>query len=202
MPDLLSFYHVSLYAQEPFGLNEVSFTLEKGKKYHLILEDEDTKNTLLGILENRYRIQSGVIRKHGDIFVQSDRLLLGDKVYTQQVDRWLGLKGEFFHFDGRKRSKYGFVEQLKARSITYFPIYKLKGEDKIKFTLLSLLFQKSGLILISKLHRQKFSNLLQDPFERLIQQTHNTLCVISTREEENQQPLNYSFLQPLVLKKE
>lgn len=179
----VSFRYVSLFPKEEFGIREVSFTLRKGNQYHLILENEDKLNTLLGILEKRYRPHSGVIRREENDFVQSDRLLLGDKVYSQTVEKRLGLGGDFFHFEGRKRSKHYFVDLLKAKSITWSPIHRLRGEEKIKFTLLSLFFQRSGLILIRKLHHMEFADYLEEAYERLINNTHCTLCFLSTREE-------------------
>ena len=71
------------------------------------------------------------------------------------------------------------MEELKARSIKHFPIYRLKGEDKIKFTLLSLTFQESGLIIISRLPQLDLSPTLSDHLIRLIEDSHCAVCLLT-----------------------
>ena len=174
--------NVSLFSREEYGIRDVNFKILKKKRYHMILKNYDHMNAILGILEGRYQPDIGVIYKDDDFFLQSDRLLLGDKVITQEASRWLNLKSAFFFFNGRSRSKQTFIENLKARQVTYFPVYKLKREEKIKFTLLSLLFQGRGIILISELFLKSLSNIQQEHLEILIEKSHNTICFVTHRE--------------------
>lgn len=168
--------NVSLFAREEFGIRDVNFKLLKKKRYHLEFESYDKMNAVLGILEGRYQPDVGVIYKDDDFFLQSDRLLLGDRVISQEASTWLNLKSSFFTFEGRSRSKQTFIEKLKARQVTYYPVYKLKGEEKIKFTLLSLLFQGRGIILLSQLFLQPLNDVQVEHLKILMEKSHNTVC--------------------------
>lgn len=182
MAFLLSFRNVSLFEKEEFGISRLNLEIQLRKKYHIILETEDKLNTLLGLFEGRYRKDGGMIYRKERLFVQSDRLLLGDKVYSRQVDNWLALDDEFFYFGNKRCSKSHFIDLLQAKHIKHFPVYKLKGEDKIKFALLALTFQETGLICISKLVIKPLANTWRDYVNRLIKDTHCTLCIFSSLE--------------------
>ena len=182
MPSLLTFRNVSLFGDTEYGISRVNIDIWLRKKYHFVLGNDDQLNTLLGLFENRYQPDGGSIYKKEKLFVQSDRLILGDKIYEQLVEKWLALSDEFFYFGGKRRSKSYFIDLLNAKHIRYFPIYKLKGEDRLKFALLSLTFQESGLILISKLLVRGLDDHYREYLVRLINETHCTLCLFSSME--------------------
>ncbi len=179
----VSFHNVSLFAKEKFGISGVSFRLFSRKKYRLIADSADQKNCILGLLEKRYRPDSGLIRREDDLFCQSDRLLMGDRVISKTAGEYLGMKHPQFRFDGRKRSKHFFVDEFKAKRIMFYPVYKLKGDDKQKFTLLSLLFQSTGLILISDLLTLDLKPQLRELMLEIFEKTGNTLCVVTCNED-------------------
>ncbi len=183
MADLLTFSDVSLYPDDPFGISKIDLSIKKGKKQLIYLPDREKLKTLLGLLEGRYRPQSGVIRKFNDFFIQSDRQLMGDKVYTKTAERWLALGADSFFFDGRQRSKFGFIEQLKAKHILHLPIHKLRGEEKTKITLLSLLFQGSGLILVSKLFETPMEPSSKSLFSKILTKSGLSLVGLTTDHE-------------------
>jgi len=180
---LLKFSEVSFFKDEEFGISDVSFSIQKGKKYVFIFESEEKLNALLGIIEGRYQNDSGTIHRSNRLFWQSDRLLLGDKIYSKTAEKWLALNHEFFHFDGGKRSKRMFMESISARHIRHFPIYKLKGEDRIKFALLALAFQETGILLISRLPTLDLPMKLKPFFTRLVRGTHCTVCLFASLEK-------------------
>ncbi len=149
---MIKIVNLNLFSQEEFGLKDVNLSLEHKDRVHCKLEDPDQLNSLFGILEGRYRPDSGrVFYDRLKPHTQSDRLLLGGKVYDETAEKYWVLKNEVFFLGGEKKYKRSYLEQLKCRSIRHFPVYKLKGEDRLKFTLLALLFQPKGLILISDL---------------------------------------------------
>ncbi len=180
MPSLLTFQNVSLFADREFGISRLNIDIQQRKKYHIIFETQDRLNVVLGLIEGRYRKNSGIIFRKGKVFVQSDRLLLGDKVYSQQAGKWLALADQFFYFGGKRRTKQHFMDLLRAKHIRLLPIYKLRGDDKIKFTLLSLMFQENGIMAISRLPATPLSNSLQEHLYRIIKETHCTLCLFTS----------------------
>ncbi len=182
MPTYLTFQNVSLYKKHEYGIADVNFTFKQGGKYHFILNTDEQITTLSGLIDGRFQKDSGYINRKDKLFVQNDRLLMGDKTYIKNVDRWLALDREFFMFGKKKRSKRGIMELIKARHIRYLPIYKLKDEDKLKFTLLSLAFQESGIIIISRLLTLQLSEILQTFLDRLLNETHCICCLISSLE--------------------
>ena len=193
MAVLLKFRNVSLFKNESFGLNKISLEIERGRKYRLIAENEEQLNTLAGLLEGRFKKQSGLIERADKLFIQSDRLLLGDKVYSQTVKEFLFLRNDFFQFGGRRRSKFGFVQTIKAKHLVDYPIYKLRDSDKIKFALLAMAFQERGIILISQLNRLNLAPPLHQFLQRIIDETCTTCCLISSLKTVSQKPaLNIS----------
>ncbi|MDX2469507.1 MAG: hypothetical protein QNL04_02900 [SAR324 cluster bacterium] len=149
---MIKLVNVNLFEREEFGLKDVNFSLGHKDRVHCNLEDKDQLNSLFGILEGRYRPESGrVFYDRLKPHTQSDRLLMGGKVYDVTAEKYWVLSQEVLFFGGEKRYKRSFLEQLKCRSLRHFPVYKLKGDDRLKFTLLALLFQPKGLILISDL---------------------------------------------------
>ncbi len=179
MSALIKFLNVSLYKDQDFGVCDVSFELQKYRKYHFVLPDREKLKTLLGLLEGRYRPQAGIVHQYERLFIQSDRLLLGDKVYSQTAGRYLKLQDEHFNFEDRKRSKQTFLHDRNARHIRHFPIYKLRGEDQLKFALLALGFQESGLMLISEIPTRELSGQLSGYLQRIIMGTRSTLCLLT-----------------------
>ncbi|MBT4265279.1 MAG: hypothetical protein HN580_02355 [Deltaproteobacteria bacterium] len=192
MSSLIKFRDVSLFKDKDFGIIDVSFDIQKRKKIHFTLATQEKLKTLQGLIEGRFQPGSGIARRSDRIFIQSDRLLLGDKIYTKNAGNWLKLQDEFFYFDGKRRSKRTFLNELNARHIRHFPIYRLKGEDRIKFTLLALTFQETGLLLISNLLSSPLSSTLAQHLERLVNGTHCTLCLFSALDPPPNK--NYSFL--------
>jgi hypothetical protein len=183
MAVLLKIRKVSLYKDQPFGINQLSLDIERGRKYHITVDNEEQLHTLAGLIEGRFKKQSGFIEKADRLFIQSDRLLLGDKVYSQTVKEFLFLSNDFFHFGGRRRSKFGFIQTLKAKHLVDYPIYKLREADKIKFTLLALAFQERGITLISKLPAMQVENTQHQFLQRIIDETHTTCCLLTSPNE-------------------
>lgn len=173
---LIKLTNVSLFSREEYGIRNINFKILKKKRYHLEFQTYDHMNAVLGILEGRYKPDVGVIDKDDEFFIQSDRLLLGDRVISQEASVYLNLKSSFFRFDGRRRSKENYIKNLRARQITYFPVYKLKGEEKIKFTLLSLLFQGRGIILLSELFFKTLTEAQLLHLHLILEKSHNTIC--------------------------
>lgn len=183
MATVLQYRDVSLFHKEEFGISNLNFNIHLRKKYHIIVKNQDKLNTLLGLMEGRFDPQKGFINKPGRLFTQSDRLLLGDKVYAKNSGDWLALKNNWFYFNNKRQSKYTIIDSLRARHIRHLPIYKLNPAEKIKFTLMSLMFQESGMILISRLPILELSEALTALLNRIINGTHCTLCVFSIQNE-------------------
>ncbi|MFH2133075.1 MAG: hypothetical protein ABIK68_22070 [bacterium] len=190
MSMLIRFRGVSLFKNEEFGIKDVDFTIQKRRKYHIVLSTQEKLKTLLGMLEERFQADSGIIHRSERTFFQSDRLLLGDRIYQKNAGNWLKLQDEFFFFDDKRRSKRIFVDELRARHIRHFPIYRLKGENRIKFTLLALTFQETGLILISTLLNSELSSGMVQYLNRVITGTHCTLCLLSSLDTPPMKELN------------
>ncbi|MCP4749327.1 MAG: hypothetical protein GY866_00395 [Proteobacteria bacterium] len=183
MTSLLKFREVSLFKNEEFGVKQLSLDIQKRQKYHFVFETQDRLNAVLGLVEGRYKADSGIVVRADELFMQSDRLLMGDKVYSQNTGKWLALYDEFFYFDGKRRSKRTFIDLLQARSIRHFPIHRLRGDDKLKFVLLSLTFQESGVILINRLLTTPLSKPLQEQLDRIVNGTRCALCLFSCLEK-------------------
>ncbi len=180
MAILLKFQKVSLFREKPFGISRVSFDIERNRKYLIHIDNPEKLNTLAGLIEGRFQKESGYIEHQEKLFIQSDRLLLGEKIYDKTPRRWLALGSEFFKFGARQRSKFGMIQKLKAKHLLDFPIYKLRGEDRIRFTLLSLCFQESGIILISELLNRDLDDTQREFLVRIIRDTSTTCCVLTS----------------------
>ncbi len=174
---IVSFFHVGLFPKKKFGISEVSFQLRNRGKYRIVTDSDDQTDCLLRLLEGRHQPCSGLIRKQKGLFVQSDRLLMGDRVIGKKAEEYLNLRSSQFRFDGRRRSKMYFIDLLAAKHILFFPVYKLQGEDRIKFALLSLLFQGSGLTLISEVVYRELNAVQAGLLAELLQKGHCTICV-------------------------
>jgi len=185
MVTVLQFRDVSLFENEEFGISKLNLSIHLRKKYHIFVENHDKLNTLLGLIEGRLNAQKGFIQKSGRLFTQSDRLLLGDKVYAKNAGDWLALKDNWFYFNNKRKSKYSVLDSIRAKHIQHLPIYKLNETEKIKFTLMSLMFQESGMILISRLQTLQLSEQLTEMLNRIIQGTHCTLCLFSIKSQQD-----------------
>jgi hypothetical protein len=182
MESLIKFRDVALFKDQPFGISGVSFDITFKRRVHLELETQAQLNTLAGILEGRYQEDSGIVYRQRPLFIQSDRQLLGDKIYDRPVDKWLQLADERFFYGGRQRLKRTFLETLQAKHLHHFQIYRLRGEDRIKFALLSLTFQETGLILISRLLTQPLNERMRDHLIDLIIASECTVCLLTSRD--------------------
>ena len=181
---MIKLLNVDLFPKEEFGLREVNFTLNHKDRVHFKLQDPDQLNSLFGILEGRYRPQLGRVffdrdRPH----TQSDRLLLGDKVYTQTVGKYWVLNNDVFFLGGEKKYKMTYMDNLKCKSIRHFIVHKLRGDEKLKFALLALLFQPNGLILISKLFLEKLDADMMEVFHLIHQFSGTIICYASVNGE-------------------
>jgi len=132
----------------------------------------------MGLMEKRYQADRGIIKREDNLFIQSDRLLLEDRVISKMTDSWLGINSDFFYLAGVRKSKRFYVDLLKAKNILHYPVYKLKKDDKVKFVLLSLLFQKSGLILINKLLNIELDNNMKRVLNKILIDSHNLICIL------------------------
>ncbi|MDT8445599.1 MAG: hypothetical protein RRB13_01725 [bacterium] len=176
--------NIDLFAGEEFGLQRVSLEIESGRRYHLLFDHRDQLNCLFGILEGRYRPDRGVVTKAREYLCQSDRLLLGEKVYRRHAGGYLALESEpFTRLGGRRTAKRHLMEQIKAWHLRHFPIYKLHGEDKLRFVLCALAFQESGLILISELHKRPLDPPMQELFRQMLTQSEAAVVVASCADE-------------------
>jgi hypothetical protein len=179
MAILLKFRNICLFKDQPYGINKLNFEIERGRKYLLQTRNEEQLHSLAGLIEGRFKKQSGLIEHADKLFIQSDRLLMGDKVYSQTVNQWLLLKNDSFLFGKRRRSKFGMIQTIKAKHLVDYPIYKLREADKIKFTLLALAFQEKGMILISRLLTLHLEESLLKFLQRIIDETHTTCCLLA-----------------------
>ena len=180
MAVLLKFQNVSLFKQEAYGLSEISFKLERNRRYSIRTRSEEQSKTLTGLIEDRFRKDHGYIERAKNLFIQSDRGLLGDRVFAQTAGEWLSVQNEFFQFGGRKRSKFGFIQSLNARHLIDFPIYKLDQTRRTTFALLSLAFQERGIILIDRLLDLELNTEQQELLKRIVRDTHTTCCLVSS----------------------
>lgn len=176
---LISFHRVCLMENQRFGIIDVSFKLFNKQKYILNVENDDMVNCIMGLIEKRYRPERGVIKREDNLFIQSDRLLLEDRVISKLTHDWLGVKSDFFYLAGKRKSKRFYIDQLQAKDILHHPVYKLKKDDKIKFALLSMLFQKSGLILINKLLMVRLNETMRSILDKILFESHNLICIVN-----------------------
>ena len=183
MIPLIAFRNVSSFPQEDFGLNRINFSITARGRTHLITKTDDKLHTLLKLLEGGISSDQGFIEKEATVMIQSDRQLLGDKVLAHNAGYYLALENDaFFYFEGKNRSKENFVNKLKARHIRHYRIYKLRGEEKRNFTMLAMLFQESGTILINSFIINSLSEILQEIFFRFINGSPASLCFCSSLE--------------------
>jgi hypothetical protein len=182
---LVSFHRVCLLENQHFGVVDVSFKLFNKRKYIINVENDDTANCIMGLIEKRYQPERGLIKREDNLFIQSDRLLLEDRVISKKSYEWLGMKNDFFYLSGERKSKRFYVDQLKAKNILYHPVYKLKKDDKIKFVLLSLLFQKRGLIIINKLLKTQLTENMKVIFDKILFESHNLICIVNNNHKKS-----------------
>ncbi|OGH02032.1 MAG: hypothetical protein A2600_04810 [Candidatus Lambdaproteobacteria bacterium RIFOXYD1_FULL_56_27] len=176
---LIQFANVGFFPDQEFGLKRVSLELEWGKRYKITLANQDQMSGFLGILEGRYQVHRGRIYKARDYACHSDRLLLGDRVYKKKVGPFLTLESQpFLQFGGRRRAKRTLMEELRAYSLRHLQVYKLKGDERLKFALLSLGFQESGLILISQLFLRQLDGPMENFFTQLVQESRCALALV------------------------
>lgn len=178
MPRLLEFRNVSLFKDKPFGVSGISFIIRPQGRYLMRVDNEQTLETLTGLIEQRFKKQSGYVERKDRLFVQSDRLLLGGKEYEKTPRKYLALNNEFFKFGGRQRSKTGFIESIRAKTYLDFPIYRLDPLHRLKFTLLAMAFQETGIILISRLPAMDLESDLEELFLRIINESHAACCLM------------------------
>jgi len=174
---LVAFHRVCFMESDDFGVSDVSFKLFNKKKYLFSIGNKDTIQCVMGLMEKRYQAERGIIKREDNLFIQSDRLLLEDRVISKMTDTWLGINSDFFYLAGVRKSKRFYVDLLKAKNILHYPVYKLKKDDKIKFVLLSLLFQKSGLILINKLLNMELDKNMKHVLHKILFESHNLICI-------------------------
>ena len=184
MAILLDFRNVYLFREEPFGVENISFTIERHRKYKIILKSAEQLNTLAGLLEGKYQKQGGHIDRKPDLFVQSDRKLLEENPFDKTPRRKLAMQSEFFNFGGRQRTKFGFIQRLKAKHLLDYPIHKLTGKDRVKYALLAMTFQESGLILISQLLMEPISQQEKEHLFEIIEKSNATVCLITSSENQ------------------
>ena len=160
-----------------FGVTDISFKLYNKQKYIFNIKSKEILQCVVGLLEKRYPAERGFIKREDDLFMQSDRLLLEDRVISNVTYNWLGMGNDFFYLAGIRKSKRYYVDLLKAKDILHYPVYKLKKDDKIKFVLLSLLFQKNGLILISKLLNIELNENMKHVLSKILIDSHKIICI-------------------------
>lgn len=178
MPKLLEFRNVSLFKDKPFGVSGISFIIRPQGRYVMRVDNGQALETLAGLIEQRFKKQSGYVERKDKLFVQSDRLLLGEKEYDKTPRKYLALSNEFFKFGGKQRSKTGFIETIRAKTYLDFPIYKLDPAHRLKFTLLALAFQETGIVLISHLLTKDLDADESRLLWRIINESHAACCLI------------------------
>jgi len=181
---LVQLSNVSFYPDEPFGLNRVNFDLLWGKRYVLKMNDPEQLSAVLGILEGRYKADGGVVYKTREYLCQSDRLHLEDRVYRKKLGPYLAVEAQpFMNFGGRRRSKQILMEEMKAWHLRHFQIYRLRGEEKTKFSLLALGFQESGLLIISQLQKREFTEPMEAFLHDMIETSPCTILLAIAGED-------------------
>ena len=176
---LIQFANVGFFPDQEFGLKRVSLELEWGKRYQITLANPDQMSGFLGILEGRYQPHRGKIYRARNYACHSDRLLLGDRVYQKKVGPFLALESKpFLQFGGRRRAKRTLMEELSAYSLRHLQVYKLKGDERLKFALLSLGFEESGLILVSQLFLRQLTGPMENFFTQLIRDSRCALALV------------------------
>ena len=189
MGTLIQLSNVSFYPDEEFGLRRLSLELLWGKRYLLRMNHSEQLSAVLGVIEGRYKPDSGTVYKSSDFVCQSDRLLLEDRVYRKKLGAYLALAAQpFMFFGGRRRSKQTLMESMKAWHLRHFQIYRLRGEEKTMFALLALGFQETGLLIISRLQLRSMSEPMVAFLHAMIK---NSPCAIllATLEDEIQEPV-------------
>lgn len=181
---MIRLINLSFFPEEEFGLNRINLTLEDYGRYLIHLDHQDQTKGLLGILEGRYHPHGGIV-DFGDKrpFVQSDRQLLGEKVYSQEAGSYWLLKDPVFYLGGKRSNKFFYLDELRAKSLRHFPIYKLRGEERLKFCLLSLLFQEKGLILLSEIFLKELTEPMRRILDKIIQESR-VILVMATHSVE------------------
>lgn len=183
---ILTFRNVSCFPEEEFGLSRISFKIERHKNYYFKLKSDDQLKCLLSLIEKRFKAESGYIDRCNCLFFQSDRQLMGDKIYDREVGSWFDLNDSFFYFDGRRRSKEAFIDKLKFKSHKYSLIYKLRGKDKLKFAILSMVFQGRGIIFISQLLKEELPEEVFELLCRLIKGSDCAVCLLTSEESKTE----------------
>lgn len=180
---LISFHSVCLMEKQQYGISDISFKLFEKQKYIFEIENKDTLHCVMGLLEKRYQAERGMIKREDDLFIQSDRMLLEDRVISSMTHKWLGINSDFFYLSGKRKSKRYYIDLLRAKNILYYPVYKLKKEDKIKFVLLALLFQGDGIILINKLLKLQLNEQMIYVLNEILLNSHNLVCILKLLDE-------------------
>ncbi len=144
----------------------------------------DELTSLLGLLEGRYAPHLGRIRKSDSLsFLQSDEQLFGGKVIDQPVEQYWALGTPKFHLEGRRREKLFFIDSLRAYHLRHLTAYRLRGEERRKFALLSLLFQEKGMILVHRLLLEEFSEPEWKLFQTLHAHSTALICYFTVGDE-------------------
>jgi len=181
---LVEMSNVGLFPGEEWGLRGVDLELHWGRRYLIQLKQKDQLNGLLGIMEGRFKADQGVVTKTREYLCRSDRQLLGDKVYRRSAGAILAVESQpIFRFGEERRVKQTMMLQIKAWHLRHFPIYKLHGLDRVRFALLHLAFQETGLILLSQIFFKALDEPMLALFLEFLQKSPCALAIAQADEE-------------------
>lgn len=166
---MIRFRNIDFYPNEEFGLRDISFTVNEGERLELVVSHEDQRTGIAGLLTGRFHPQAGrIYREEENHSVGYDADLLGGKVITEGVSRYWRLCKPEFEFQGRTKQKFVYIDLLRAKGLVSFTVNRLRGEERLKFALLALLFQTHGLLLLQDLPKKD----LTPPMWELLQLLH------------------------------
>ena len=167
---MIRFRNIDFYANEEFGLKDISFTVKDGERVELVVSHEDQRTGIAGLLTGRFHPQAGrIYREENNNSIGFDVDLLGGKVITEGVSRFWRLCKPEFEFQGRTKQKFVYIDLLRAKGLISFTVNRLRGEERLKFALLALLFQTQGLILLAELPKKDLTPAMLEVLQLLHQ---------------------------------
>lgn len=176
---LLQFHNVSAYTKEFWGINRLNLALKRRSRLLIRVNGSEQKELLQRLFEGKHPPEQGIIEKDPKLFLQSDRWWYGGRILDKKSGKWLGLCDPFFMFGSRKRTKEAFMDKLEARHIRHLPVYKLKDKDRFKFACLSMMFQESGIIILSNVIDDQYFQSNQKWVHELIENSHTAIgCIV------------------------
>ena len=174
---MIYFRNVSLFSGKEFGISRFNLEISNGARILLNCQPKVRAETLVRILEGKAHLKNGFIDKPFSFVIQSDRLLMQNHDKNTPRRKFF-LKEGFTNYLDRKRSKHSLIDQLNAKHILDLPLYKLNGQDRVKYALLSLLFQESGLMILFDLLQEQILSAYLDSLVQLFKISKTAICLV------------------------